>query len=115
LQTSNGSTLTDYQIDADAMWEDIEGRLESMGKASGGLIWSKLWKVAAMLLVVCLAAYGYYLNSERMTIEKNGIALHNISSELADTEAFYTAEINEKIELIEVTSGSLGPCGELRR
>jgi hypothetical protein len=98
-----------YQVDADAMWGDIESRLETVEKASSRLLWSKLWKVAAILLVVCTVAYGYYLNSERVSIKKNGIALHDISSDLADTEAFYTAQINEKIELIEVTSGTLDP------
>lgn len=98
-----------YQIDADAMWGDIESRLEAVEKASGGILWSRLWKVAAMLIVALTVAVGYYLNSQRVAIEKNGIALHDISSDLADTEAFYAAQINEKIELIEVTSGKLDP------
>lgn len=95
--------------DVDAMWGDIAARLDKEEAVSGKMPWGKLWKVAAMLIVICTMAFGYFLNRQRVAIEKNGIALHNISSDLADTEAFYTAQINEKIELIEVASGALDP------
>jgi len=99
-----------YSIDADDLWDGIESRLDKVDQKSNNSPWGRVLKVAAMIMVVCTIAFGYYLNSQRISIEKNGIALHNISSELADTEAFYTTQINEKIESIELVSGELDPA-----
>jgi hypothetical protein len=97
-----------YQVDADAVWGDIAARLDKEEKVSK-IAWGTLWKVAAILFLLCTVTFGYYLNTQRLAMEKNGIALHDISSDLADTEAFYTSQINEKIELIEVASGAPNP------
>lgn len=99
-----------FSIDADELWGGIENRLNEIDQKSSGISWSKVLKVAAMILVVFTVAFGYYMNSQRINLERNGIALHNISSELADTEAFYTMQINEKIESIELVSGELDPA-----
>ena len=103
-----------FSIDADELWKGIQNRLDSIDQKSGGTFWGRVIKVAAMILVICTVAFGYYLNNQRISIEKNGIALHNISSELADTEAFYTTQINEKIESIELVSGGLDPALEMQ-
>ncbi len=98
-----------YEVDSVELWDAIETRLDQEAKKSKRLPWKAMFKVAAAFLIICTVAIGYYMNNQRISIERNGIALHNISSELADTEAFYTTQINEKIQLIELNSGELNP------
>lgn len=99
-----------YQVDADDLWGEIETRLEQEDNKTRRLSWTIVLKVAAVFLVLCTVGFGFYLNTERLAMQKYGIALHNISSDLADTEAFYASQINEKIELIELMSGELDPA-----
>lgn len=96
-----------YKLDLDQTWKVIDEQLDK-NTGNGLLIpWIKIMRVAAILIVIMTIAVGYYLNNQRLSIDKNGIALHSISSELADTEAFYAIQIDEKINLIKVTAGSI--------
>ena len=98
-----------YKLDLDEAWSGIDSRLSDLDAKSHNFPWNRLMKVAAIFLVIMTVAFGYYLNSQRLELDKNGIALHNISSELADTEAFYANQIAEKIKLIEVSVGNIDP------
>ena len=98
-----------YQLDVNLAWDNIEVELDSVHEKSMHFSWRRLLKVAAVLVLVSVVGIGYYFNNQRITINEQGIALHNLSSELADTEAFYTSQIDEKIELIKVASGDLQP------
>ncbi|MDZ7607259.1 MAG: hypothetical protein U5K79_17130 [Cyclobacteriaceae bacterium] len=68
-----------------------------------------MMRVAASIILIAVIALGYYVNTRRIDTENNGIALHNISRELAETEAFYAGEIQEKIQMLEVAEGSIDP------
>ncbi len=94
--------------DLDAAWQGIEEQLDD--KKTVIFPWRTIMKVAATLLLVVVVGIGYYVNSERLTTDRNGIALHNISAELAETEAFYSSQILEKIELLTVAEGALDPA-----
>ena len=96
-----------YELDVDLAWDSIETELDKMDERTMHFPWKVILKVAAVLLLVTVFAFGFYINNQRINIDQQGIALHNLSSELADTEAFYTAQIDEKINLIKVQTGEL--------
>lgn len=91
--------------DLEDAWVNIESRLNKADRKIVHFPWRSLLKVAASILMITLFAVGYYANSRRLATENNGIALHNISKELAETEAYYTGEIQEKMKMLEVAEG----------
>ena len=98
-----------YSIDADKSWEKIESTLNRQDSKGIFLSWKSIAQVAAILFLISVVAVGYFLNTQRLGIDRNGIALHNISPDLADTEAFYASQIEEKIELISAIGNGLSP------
>jgi len=98
-----------YSLDLDDAWARIEDKLNELDNKSYQIPWVKILKVAAVFVCVVAVAFGFYLNNQRISMYENGVALHNISSELADTEAFYSSQIDEKLRLIEVTVGDINP------
>ena len=98
-----------YQVDVELAWNNIETELEKGHEKTMHFPWKAMLKVAAVLILVSVVAIGYYSNNQRIMLDQQGIALHNLSSELADTEAFYTSQIDEKIKLIKVESGDMDP------
>lgn len=96
-----------YKLDVDLAWDSVETQLDEKHGKTMHFPWKVILKVAAVLLIVTVFAFGYYINTQRISIDQQGIALHNLSSELADTEAFYTSQIDEKIDLIKVETGDL--------
>lgn len=105
----NRESFEGYKLDLDDAWLSIEAKLNDIEKIPVKIPWVNILKVAAIFMVVMTVAFGFYLNNQRIALAENGIALHNISSELADTEAFYTSLISEKIELIETSAGNIDP------
>jgi hypothetical protein len=105
----NRESFESYKLDLDDAWQGIEERLNTLEENSVKISWANILKIAAIFIVVMTFAFGFYLNNQRISRAENGIALHNISSELADTEAFYTSLISEKIELIEFSAGNIEP------
>lgn len=98
-----------HEFDLDSAWKSIDRKLDKLDRKKAKNPWMVMLKVAAAILVFMIVSLGFYLNDQRMAINTNGIALHNVSSELADTEAFYSSQIADKIKIIEVKSGSLDP------
>ncbi len=89
-----------YQQDYDELWNGIEKKLQQ--KRSGHpTVFKTIMRIAASILIVCTVAMAYYMGKKSTEYNKHGIALHNISSEMAETEAFYISQINEKIEYIK--------------
>ncbi len=105
----NRESFESYKLNLDDAWHGIEDKLNDLEKEPVKIPWANILKVAAIFLLVMTVAFGFYLNNQRIALAENGIALHNISSELAETEAFYTSLISEKIELIEVSAGNIEP------
>ena len=98
-----------YKLNLDEAWNGIDSRLNDLEGKAHQFPWMRLMKIAAVFLVIVTVAFSYYLNDQRKAMNKNGIALHNVSSELADTESFYMSQISEKIKLIELSVGDLDP------
>ena len=98
-----------YELDLDEAWQGIDAVLTKLDKKSRKNPWMLTLKVAAVLLAVITISFGFYMNDQRIAINKNGIALHNVSSELADTEAFYAGQIADKIRILETATGTLDP------
>ncbi|MCK5370552.1 MAG: hypothetical protein KAQ62_18445, partial [Cyclobacteriaceae bacterium] len=105
----NRDSFDSYKLDLDEAWSGIDDKLNEIGGETVKFPWINVLKIAATIVVVMAVGFGFYINSQRIEISNNGIALHNISSELADTEAFYTAQIAETIKLIEVSAGGIEP------
>lgn len=105
----NRLSFESYKLDLDEAWSGIDNKLNELESKTIKIPWANILKIAAIFIVVMTVAFGFYLNNQRIALDKNGIALHNISSELADTEAFYTTQISEKIKMIEVSAGNIEP------
>lgn len=105
----NRERFESYKLDLDDAWHGIEDRLNHLEDKSYKIPWASILKIAAMFIVVTTVAFGFYLNNQRIEMADNGIALHNISAELADTEAFYTSQISDRIELIKFSVGDIEP------
>ena len=106
----NRESFEKYHLDISEAWNGVEDRLEDIEHKSGSNPWKVILKIAAILIVMISLTFGFYLNNQRIAYNNKGIALHNISSELADTEAFYTSKIDEKIKLIEISTGDIDPA-----
>ena len=105
----NRVSFESYTLDLDEAWSGIDDKLNELEGKTTKSPWINVLKIAATIVVIMAVGFGFYINSQRIEISNNGIALHNISSELADTEAFYTAQIDETIKLIEVSAGGIEP------
>ena len=112
----NRDSFESYTLDLDEAWSGIDAKLNELEvkglparQADTKFPWIAVLKIAATIVVVMTLGFGFYMNAQRIEIKTNGIALHNISSELADTEAFYTTQIAETIKLIEVSAGGFEP------
>jgi uncharacterized membrane protein YwzB len=93
-----------FRLDIDDAWYDVERRL-----ARENFFWKHMSKVAAILLVLITIAIGYCFNDQRMEINRYGPALKDLSSELAETDAYYAMKIDENLEMIWATSGYFDP------
>lgn len=96
-----------YDLDVDDAWQEIELELERDQQSNSLLTWRNVARIAAVFVVIAAIGFGFYLNNERIKLNDGGIALHRISADLADTEAFYSTQIDEKLQMIEAASGSL--------
>lgn len=105
----NRASFEIQKLNLEDAWKEIEFKLDEQGTNTINISWTTILKVAAVFFVVMVAGIGLYLNNQRINLDRNGIALHNISADLADTEAFYATQISEKIKLIEFVAGTLDP------
>jgi hypothetical protein len=105
----NRESFEIHKLNLDDAWKDIEHKLDEQVTNTIKIPWGTILKVAAVFFIVMAAGIGFYLNNQRISLDRNGIALHNISAELADTEAFYATQISEKIKLIEYATGTVDP------
>jgi hypothetical protein len=98
-----------YELDLDAAWKNIEAELSKSDLKKAKRPWAFMLKIAATILVLVTVSFALFVNDQRISFNKNGIALHNISDEMADTEAYYASQIAEKIKIIEFAEGTLDP------
>lgn len=98
-----------YALDIDDAWQGIEEELIKREQKTIHFPWRSMLKIAAVILVILMVGTGYFVNNVRSDLDENGIALHDISSELADTEAFYTSKIEEKLDMIKASAEIIEP------
>ncbi len=87
-----------YQFDMEESWMGISSQLDNSPQRKSVL--SSFMKIAATVLIIITVGFSYYLGKRSVDIKKEGIALHNISSELAETEAYYINLIDDKMDFI---------------
>ena len=90
-----------YKLEHNVLWSGIESRLDDQ-EATQLIPWKKLFSYAAAVLLLLSISFGYYLNEQRVENKRNGIALQDVSNDLADTEAYYSMQIDEKLSLIRL-------------
>lgn len=90
-----------YDADFDQMWNSIEGGLNK----SRWNIWGMAGKVAAAILVLAVAGWGFI--SFKFNDVSEGVALHEISPELAETEYYYSQQVAEKLSIIKASNAGV--------
>ena len=98
-----------YKLDVEQAWQPIERRLDIMNEKGIRVLWRRWLKVAALLVLMFSIAFGYYLIKQRLEINRYGIALQDLSSELADIEFYYIKQIDEKLDMIRTENGPFHP------
>lgn len=102
----NRESFEVYKLELNDAWSAIEGRLGKRDQRFS-MPWKNLLKVAATLLLLISITFGYYMNKQRIDFDRYGIALQDVSTDLAETEAFYTMQIDEKLSLIKLQKEKL--------
>jgi len=90
-----------YEDDYDKLWHKIDQRLSDQHAQSPFMVvFRKTYRVAAVVLILISIGAAFLIGKRSAVYNQHGIALHNISPEMAETEAFYADQIDNKIELI---------------
>ena len=92
-----------YDSDLPALWDNIEDRLDSRRPG----LWWIASRVAASVLIIALASI--FAISLEVTETKDGYALRDISPELAETEYFYSTQVQEKLTIIKTSNAYVDP------
>ncbi|MBL3654767.1 hypothetical protein [Fulvivirga sediminis] len=88
-----------YQADYDALWNNID---KAITKKSRLHLWYSMAKVAAALLLLCVA--GLATLKVVGVDHQNGYALHDVSPEMAETELYYSQQVEEKLRFIKANN-----------
>ena len=97
----NRSDFEVYKENQDQLWEAIEKRRGA--KTHRLSTW--IWRAAATVLLIALAGYLVFNDGPNSKKYADGIDLHELSEELAETEFYYSEMINEKLRNIQAKSG----------
>ncbi len=91
------------------LWPNIEEALDKNEKNSKRVI--PIWTVtrwAAAVVLIAVASFTLLVfNTEDANQE--GLALHDVSSEMAETEYFYSSQVSQKMELIRTSGVEIDP------
>ncbi len=87
-----------YETDLEASWTQIEKGLQPRKRLARYSV--NVLKVAASVVILFAIGIAFYAGRQSMYRDANGIALHNVSPELAETELYYSALIEDKINYI---------------
>ncbi|GAA0891956.1 hypothetical protein GCM10009122_16350 [Fulvivirga kasyanovii] len=90
-----------YDADFDQMWNNIEGDLNKSRWNIRGMA----GKVAAAILVLAMVSWGFI--SFKFNDVAEGVALHEISPELAETEYYYSQQVAEKLSIIKASNSGV--------
>ncbi len=95
-----------YQTDYNLVWDQISEQLDR-GNAPRRRIFKSVLKVAASIVIIISIGISYYLGKKSVEFNREGIALHNLSSELAETEAYYVTLIDDQMQFIKKNKSQL--------
>lgn len=93
-----------HETDLDSLWSGIDQAV----KKEAAFKWGNLLKVAATVILIAVVGMVGLRVAYQGQIS-DGIALHQISPDLAETEYFYFQQIEEKISIIKASQGELDP------
>jgi len=97
-----------YDANFDELWIGIESKLDANKdkSANGRTPWFWMKIAASVVLAVAMSWMVFsiiYLNEKN----QDGYALKDISPELAETEFYYSAQINEKLKIIHASNADV--------
>lgn len=94
-----------YQVDAEALWSDIEGELDHQKRLKP---WKIYLRVAAAILLVAIVSWSLY--KFQTDTYNDGFSLADLSPELAETEIYYSQQVEEKIKMIKASKDVIDPA-----
>lgn len=97
-----------YTQDYETIWNDISWQLDNK-RPFRSQHYRIYLRIAASILILITVGFAFYMGKRSAEINKNGISLHNVSPEMAETEAYYSALINDKMEIIKSQDPELDP------
>lgn len=93
-----------HDSDLDSLWSGIDETV----KKENSFKWGNFLKIAAaIILVATVGLVGLRIAYQDQISE--GIALHQVSPDLAETEYFYYQQIEEKLTVIKASQGEIDP------
>ncbi len=92
--------------DIHSLWRNIENALDKRENKVRGLL-PVLLRLAAVLFIIGTVGFYIYVQGFDHKLNENGISMGRLSPELADTEAFYSAQIDDKLARIKSLEGHL--------
>ena len=98
-----------YDGDIDRLWENIDRELKYSHRNIFRHRINNVLKVAASVAFVVGLGVAFLFGMRATELRQNGIALMNISEEMADTEVYYVEEINDRLSEIEQYFGKVDP------
>ena len=94
-----------YKVDADALWSDIESKLDRQKRLNP---WKTYMRIAATILLVAVASWSLYMYQGNSA--GDGFSLADLSPELAETEIYYSQLEEEKIKMIKASKSAIDPA-----
>ncbi|MBL6446119.1 hypothetical protein JMN32_07360 [Fulvivirga sp. 29W222] len=104
LKESVDSRREDFDLfdaDFDQMWSNVEQGLNKSRRN----IWPFAGKIAATILLLVIVGWGFI--SLKFNDSSEGVALHEISPELAETEYYYSQQVAEKLSIIKASKAGV--------
>ena len=93
-----------YQVDAEGLWGNIEKDLNKRRRLNPWKVYSRVAAAVVMTIGISWIVFAY--NGESYS---EGFALHDLSPELAETEFFYSQQVEEKMQLIKSSNNLIDP------
>jgi hypothetical protein len=91
----NRSQFEFYQTDFNSLWGEIERGIDQDQDRSTKPV---IWRIAAAIVLLMVSVVSLLTIN---TSGQEGLALHEISIELAETERYYMQQINQRMQVID--------------
>ena len=96
-----------HEEDYDQLWENIDRELRRSQRSRIRHRFGVTMKVAASVTLLVGFGLAFLMGMRASELRQHGIALMNISEEMADTEVYYVQEINDRLFEIEQYTGEV--------